>query len=125
MYISSDFLGGLRLSGKFQGAFLSHPKLLAALMDLDTGLRTQKILGDDFLVTDILTGAFFSQIMVEFGEVKVRNITSENARDVDKKTAKVLVVRSRNVQPFRNCRISRRYLLIPTDILQKTVVGCP
>ena len=104
---------------------MSHPKLLAALMDLDTGLRAQKILGDDFLVTDILTGAFFSQIMVEFGEVKVRNITSENARDVDKKTAKVLVVRSRNVQPFRNCRISRRYLLIPTDILQKTVVGCP
>ena len=104
---------------------MSHPKLLAALMDLDTGLRAQKILGDDFLVTDILTGAFFSQIMVEFGEVKVRNITSENARDVDKKTAKVLVVRSRNVQPFRNCRISRRYLLIRTDILQKAVVGCP
>lgn len=38
---------------------MSHPKLLAALMDLDTGLRTQKILGDDFLVTEILTGAFF------------------------------------------------------------------
>ena len=92
-------------------------------MDVDTGLRTQKILGDDFLVTDILTGAFFFflQIIVEFGEVKVRNTT----RYVDKKTAKVLVVRSRNVQPFRNCRISRRYLLIRTDILQKTVVGCP
>ena len=42
MFICSDFIGGLRLSRKFKGAFLSHPKVLAAVMALDEGSRTWK-----------------------------------------------------------------------------------
>ena len=42
MFICSDFIGELRLSRKFKGAFLFHPKVLAAVMALDEGSRTQK-----------------------------------------------------------------------------------
>ena len=39
MFISSDFVGELRLSRKFKGAFLFHPKVLAAVVALDEGSR--------------------------------------------------------------------------------------
>ena len=40
MFICSDFIGELRSSRKFKGAFLFHPKVLAAVMVLDEGSRT-------------------------------------------------------------------------------------
>ena len=40
MFICSDFIGDFRLSRKFKGAFLHHPKVLAAVMALDEGSRT-------------------------------------------------------------------------------------
>ena len=40
MFICSDFIGELRLSRKFKGAFLFHKKDLAAVMALDEGSRT-------------------------------------------------------------------------------------
>ena len=39
MFICSDFIGELRLSRKFKGAFLFHPKVLAAVMALDEGSK--------------------------------------------------------------------------------------
>ena len=42
MFVCSDFIGELRFSRKFKGAFLFHPKVLAAVMDFDEGSRTQK-----------------------------------------------------------------------------------
>ena len=66
---------------------MSHPKVLAALMALDEGSRTQKILEDDFsLFAEILRGTLL-QIIVEFGEINVRNTTSENAIEVDTKNS--------------------------------------
>ena len=56
-------------------------------MALDGGSRTKKILGGDFIFTEILRGTFL-QIIVEFGEINVRNTTT---REVDTKTPKVLV----------------------------------
>ena len=81
---------------------MSHPKVLAALMALDEGSRTQKILWDDFLFTEILRGTFL-QIGVEFGEINVRNTTSENAREVDAKTPKVLVACNGYSEMFSLC----------------------
>ena len=40
MLICSDFIGELRLSRKFKGAFFFHPIVLAAVMALDEGSRT-------------------------------------------------------------------------------------
>ena len=40
MFICSDFIGELRLSRKFKGAFLFYLKVLAAVMALDEGSRT-------------------------------------------------------------------------------------
>ena len=59
-------------------------------MALDEGSRTQKILGDYFLFTEILRVTFL-QITVEFGEINVRNTTFENATEVDTKLRKILV----------------------------------
>ena len=59
-------------------------------MAVDEGSRTQKILRDGFLFTEILGGTFL-QIIVELREVNVTNTTPENAREVDKNTPKVLV----------------------------------
>ena len=56
-----DFLGELRLSQKFYGAFLSHPKVLAALMALNENTKTQKILGDDFPLPKFLEERFYKQ----------------------------------------------------------------
>ena len=39
MFICSDFVGEIRLSRKFKGTFLFHPKVLAAVMALDEGSR--------------------------------------------------------------------------------------
>ena len=39
MFICSDFIGELRLSRKFKGAFLFHPKVLAAVVELEEGSR--------------------------------------------------------------------------------------
>ena len=96
-------------------------------MAVDEGSRTQQVIGDDFLSTEILRGTFL-QIIVEFGEINVRNTTSENAREVDTKTSEVLVECDGYPEMFSlsgAVEISRRCLLIRTDILQKTVVGCP
>ena len=40
MFICSDFIGELWLSRKFKGAFLFHPKVVAAVTALGEGLRT-------------------------------------------------------------------------------------
>ena len=40
MFICLDFIGELGLSRKFKGAFLFHPRVLAAVMALDVGSRT-------------------------------------------------------------------------------------
>ena len=40
MFICSDFIGEFRLSREFKGAFLFHPKVLAAVIALDEGSRT-------------------------------------------------------------------------------------
>ena len=87
----------------------------------------RKLKGTIFFSTKFL-GELFLQIKVEFGEINVRNTTSENAREVDTKPPKILV--ECNGYP-EMCSLSgavesfRRYLLIRTDILQKTVDGCP
>ena len=70
----------------------------------------------------------FLQIIVEFGEINVRNTTSENTREVDTKPPKILVEYNGYPEMFSlsgAVKIFRRYLLIRTDILQKTVDGCP
>ena len=43
-----------------------------------------------FLFNEILRGTFL-KIIVEFGEINVRNTTSENTREVDTKPPKILV----------------------------------
>ena len=75
----------------------------------------------------ILRGTFL-QIIVEFGEINVRNTTSGNAREVDTKPPKILVECNGYPEKFSlsgAVETFRRYLLIRTDILQKTVDGCP
>ena len=95
---------------------MTHPKVLAALMALDEGSRTQKVLGDDFIFIEILRET-------------LRNTTYENAREVDTETPKVLVeyMVNQKCSAFHSgaVEISRGYLLIRTDNSQKTVVGCP
>ena len=80
-----------------------------------------------FLFNKILRGTFL-QIIVEFGEINVRNKTSENTREVDTKPPKILVECNGYAEMFSlsgAVEIFGRYLLIRTDILQKTVDGCP
>ena len=82
---------------------------------------------DYFLFKEILRGTFL-KIIVEFGEINVRNTTSENTREVDTKPPKILVECNGYPEMFSlsgAVAIFRRYLLIRTDILQKTVDGCP
>ena len=65
---------------------------------------------------------------MEFGEINVRNATSENTREVDTKPPKILVECNGYPEMFSlsgAVESFRRYLLIRTDILQKTVDGCP
>ena len=67
---------------------------------------------------------FFLQTIVEFGEINVRNTTSENTREVDTKPPKILVECNGYPEMFSlsgAVENFRRYLLIRTDILQKTV----
>ena len=73
-------------------------------------------------------GELFLQIIVQFGGINLRITTSENTRDVDTKPLKILVECSGYPETFSlsgAVEIFRRYLLIRTDILQKTVDGCP
>ena len=61
-------------------------------------------------------------------EINVRNTTSENTREVDTKLPKILVECNGYPDMFSlsgAVETFRRYLLIRTDILQKTVDGCP
>ena len=87
----------------------------------------RKLKGTIFFFNEILRGTFL-QMIVEFRDINVRNTTSENTREVDTKPPKILVEcngypemfsLSGAVENFRRC------LLIRTDILQKTVDGCP
>ena len=67
-------------------------------------------------------------MIVEFGEINVRNTTSENTREVDTKPLRILVECNGYPEMFSLSGAVgnfRRYLLIRTDILQKTVDGCP
>ena len=87
----------------------------------------RKLKGTIFFSTKFL-GELFLQIIVEFGEINVRNTTSENTREVDRKPPKILVECNGYPEMFSlsgAVEIFRRYLLIRTDILQKTVDGCP
>ena len=87
----------------------------------------RKLKGTIFFPPTFL-GELFLQITVEFGEINVRNTTSENTREVDTKPPKILVECNGYPEMFSlsgAVEIFRRYLLIRTDILQKTVDGCP
>ena len=87
----------------------------------------RKLKGTIFFSTKSL-GKLFKQIIVEFGEINVRNTTSENTREIDTKSPKILVECNGYPEMFSlsgAVEIFRRYLLIRTDILQKTVDGCP
>ena len=87
----------------------------------------RKLKGTIFFSPTFL-GELFLQIIVEFGEINVRNTTSENTREVDTKPPKILVECNGYPEMFSlsgAVEIFRRYLLIRTDILQKTVDGCP
>ena len=90
----------------------------------------RKLKGTIFFSTkfnEILRGTFF-QTIVEFGEINVRNRTSENTREVDTKPPKILVECNGYPEMFSlsgAVEHFRWYLLIRTDILQKTVDGCP
>ena len=87
----------------------------------------RKLKGTIFFSNEILRGAFL-QIIVEFGEINVRNTASENTREVDTKPPKILVECNGYLEIFSlsgAVETFRRYLLIRTDILQKTVDGCP
>ena len=58
----------------------------------------------------------------------MRNTTSENTREVDTKSPKILVECNGYLEMFSlsgTVEIFRQYLLIRTDILQKTVDWCP
>ena len=87
----------------------------------------RKLKGTIFFSPTFL-GELFLQITVEFGEINVRNTTSENTREADTKPPKILVECNGYPEMFSlsgAVEIFRRYLLIRTDILQKTVDGCP
>ena len=87
----------------------------------------RKLKGTIFFSTKFL-GELFLQIIVEFGEINVRNTASENTREVDTKPPKILVECNGYPEMFSlsgAVETFRRYLLIRTDILQKTVDGCP
>ena len=87
----------------------------------------RKLKGTIFFSTKFL-GELFLQIIVKFGEINVRITTSENTREVDTKRPKILVECNGYPEMFSlsgAVEIFRRYLLIRTDILQKTVDGCP
>ena len=59
MFIGSDFVGELRLSRKFKGAFLFHPNVLAAAMALDEEVRGhRKLKGTIFFSTKFLGELF-------------------------------------------------------------------
>ena len=89
----------------------------------------RKLKGTIFFSTKFLGELFYnSQIKVEFGKINVRNTTSENTREVDRKPPKILVECNGSPEMFSlsgAVESLRRYLLIRTDILQKTVDGCP
>ena len=59
MFICSDFIGELGLSRKFKGAFLFHPKVLAAVMALDVGSGHRKLKGTIFFSTKFLGELFY------------------------------------------------------------------
>ena len=87
----------------------------------------RKLKATIFFSTKFL-GELFLQIIVEFGKINVRNTTSENTRKVDTKPPKILVQCNGYPEMFSLSRAVenfRRYLLIRTDILQKTVDGYP
>ena len=87
----------------------------------------RKLKGSIFFSTKFL-GELFLQIIAEFGEINVRNTTSENTREVDTKPPKILVECNGYPEMFSlsgAVETLRRYLLIRTDILQKPVDGCP
>ena len=87
----------------------------------------RKLKGSIFFSTKF-SGEFFLQIIVKFGERNVRNTTSENTGEVDTKPPKILVQCNGYPEMLSlsgAVEIFRRYLLIRTDILQKTVDGCP
>ena len=87
----------------------------------------RKLKGTIFFSTKFL-GDLFLQIIVEFGEINVRNTTSENTSEVDTKPPKILVECNGYPEMFSlsgAVETFRRYLLIRPDILQKTVDGCP
>ena len=87
----------------------------------------RKLKGTIFFSTKFL-GELLLQIKVEFGEINVRNTTSENTREVDTKPPKILVEFNGYPEMFSlsgAVESFRRYLLIRTDILKKTVDGCP
>ena len=86
----------------------------------------RKLTGTIFFSPTFL-GELFLQIIFEFGEINVRNKTSENTREVDTKRPKILVECNGYPEMFSlsgAVEIVRRYSLIRTDILQKTV-DCP
>ena len=88
----------------------------------------RKLKGTIFFSPTFLGELFFLQIIVEFGEINVRNTTSENTREVDTKLPKILVECNGYPEMFSlsgAVEIFRRYLLIRTDVLQKAVDGCP
>ena len=90
-------------------------------------VRRHRNLRGLFLFNEILRGTFL-QTIVEFGEINVRNTASENTREVDTKPPKILVECNGYPEMFSlsgAVENFRRYLLIRTDILQKTVDGCP
>ena len=87
----------------------------------------RKLKGSIFFSTKFL-GELFLQIIVKFGEKNVRNTTSENTGEVDTKPPKIPVQCNGYPEMLSlsgAAEIFRRYLLIRTDILQKTVDGCP
>ena len=87
----------------------------------------RKLKGTIFFSPTFL-GEHFLQIIVEFWEINVRNTAPENTREVDTKRPKILVECNGYPEMFSlsgAVEIFRRYLLIRTDILQRTVDGCP
>ena len=88
----------------------------------------RKLKGTIFFSPTFLGELFFTNNSRMVGEINVRNKTSENNREVDTKRPKILVECNGYPEMFSlsgAVEIFRRYLLIRTDILQKTVDGCP
>ena len=58
----------------------------------------------------------------------MKNWTSENRSGFIGKASKIVHEWNRHLKTFSRAQVtesSRQYLLLRTDILQKTVVGCP